>query len=138
MFCCCCCCCYICLQIMFLEDVGCESCVIFKDPTGQVYNFGSTAGQSFLSSNPDVNLKFRQYFCKLLKLAKEECQYTCSWWEYGFYYSHWQMQMLLIMYLLVYIYIYIYTHTHTQLFAKILTPWYISVYTYMECIVGRF
>ena len=32
----------------------------------------------------------------------------------------------------------IYIYIHIQLFAKILNPCYISVYTYMECIVGRF
>ena len=47
---------------MFLEDLGCESSLIFQDTSGQVYNFGSSAGFSFLCLNPDINIKFRDHF----------------------------------------------------------------------------
>ena len=46
------------LQIMFLEDLGCESSLIFQDNSGQVYNLGSSAGYSFICLNPDINIKF--------------------------------------------------------------------------------
>ena len=36
--------------------------MIFKDTTGQVHNFGSGAGYSFLSQNPEINIKFRDHF----------------------------------------------------------------------------
>ena len=49
---------------MFLEDMGCESSLIFKDTSGQVYNFGSCAGYSFLCLNPEINLKFKHHLGK--------------------------------------------------------------------------
>ena len=49
-------------QIAFLEDLGCESSLIIKDTSGQVYNFGSSAGYSFLCQNPEMNIKFRDHF----------------------------------------------------------------------------
>ena len=47
---------------MFLDDLACESSLIFQDTSGQVYNFGSSAGYSFLCLNPDINIKFRDHF----------------------------------------------------------------------------
>lgn len=41
---------------------SCESSLIFQDTSGQVYNFGSSAGYSFLCLNPDINIKFRDHF----------------------------------------------------------------------------
>ena len=37
----------------------------------------------------------------------------------------------------LYIHTHTYIHIYIQLFAQILSPWYISVYQYIECIVGR-
>ena len=52
---------------MLLEDLGCNSAMMFLDPNGEMFNLGSTEGINFLSSNPDVVAKFRQHFCESKK-----------------------------------------------------------------------
>ena len=47
---------------MLLEDLGCHSAMMFVDPNGELFNLGSAEGVNFLSSNPDVIVKFRQHF----------------------------------------------------------------------------
>lgn len=51
---------------MFLEDLGCQSAMMFIDPGGELFNLGSAEGVTFLSTNSDIVLKFRQHFSKSL------------------------------------------------------------------------
>ena len=51
---------------MFLEELGCNSALMFIDAFGEVFNLGSVEGIGFLSSNEDILAKFRQYFCKFV------------------------------------------------------------------------
>ena len=37
---------------------------MFIDPCGELFNLGSAEGVKFLSTNPDVVVKFRQHFCE--------------------------------------------------------------------------
>lgn len=62
-------------EIMFLEDFGCESSLIFQDTSGQVYNFGSSAGFSFLCLNPDINIKFQDHFGEAIKKTDSRVPY---------------------------------------------------------------
>ena len=47
------------IQINFLEDYGCTTTILHLDPDGELFGFGSTEGQNFLSCNPEVVYKFR-------------------------------------------------------------------------------
>ena len=51
------------IKVMLLEDLGCNSAMMFLDQDGDLYNLGSADGVSFLSTNPDIVLKFRTHFC---------------------------------------------------------------------------
>ena len=51
---------------MLLEDLGCHSALMFLDVNGELFNFGSAEGVSFLSTNSDVIAKFRQHFVSIL------------------------------------------------------------------------
>ena len=71
------CCLHLLLQISFIEDLGCEISAILKDVSGEVLNPGSNSGLSFLMLNPDVNLKFRQHFCKCFTYISSDAGVFC-------------------------------------------------------------
>ena len=49
---------------MFLEELRCNSALMFIDAFGEVFNLRSMEGIGFLSSHEDILAKFRQHFCK--------------------------------------------------------------------------
>ena len=59
--------CFIVKQILVLEDLGCQTASIHLDVGGEVYNLGSKGGTAFLAINPDISIKFREYFGKKIK-----------------------------------------------------------------------
>ena len=51
---------------MILADLGCEVSTLVVDNNGEVLQGGSSDGNQFLSSNPEIGLKFREYFGEIL------------------------------------------------------------------------
>lgn len=51
-------------QVAFLEKLGCEFASLILTPAGEVLQLGSNKGQHYLNANPDVDLRFREYFGK--------------------------------------------------------------------------
>lgn len=49
-------------EIMILEDLGCDISSLLVDNMGNVCHVGSNGGNGFLSCNPDIGIKFREYF----------------------------------------------------------------------------
>lgn len=49
-------------QISFLGSVGCTISTLILSPSGNLLISGTEDGQDFIQTNPDVILKFRQYF----------------------------------------------------------------------------
>ena len=50
---------------MILADMGCELSTLVVDNNGKVLQGGSSDGNKFLSSNPEIGIKFREYFGKI-------------------------------------------------------------------------
>nr|XP_058943677.1 uncharacterized protein LOC131771836 [Pocillopora verrucosa]XP_058956347.1 uncharacterized protein LOC131783605 [Pocillopora verrucosa] len=48
--------------VNILDGYGCCTAVLQKDPDGQLFGFGSPAGQDFLSRNPELMFKFKSHF----------------------------------------------------------------------------
>ena len=56
--------CFIVKQILVLEDLDCQTGSVHLDVGSEVYNLGSKGGTAFLAINPDISIKFREYFGK--------------------------------------------------------------------------
>jgi hypothetical protein len=54
---------------MILADLGCEISTLAVDMNGKVFQTGSSDGNTFLSSNPEIGIKFRGYFGELQEFS---------------------------------------------------------------------
>ena len=50
---------------MILAELGCEISTLAVDMNGKVFQTGSSDGNQFLSCNPEIGIKFREYFGEL-------------------------------------------------------------------------
>ncbi|XP_028418203.1 uncharacterized protein LOC114543418 [Dendronephthya gigantea] len=54
-------------EIRILEDLGCQTSSLMINNEGTVFQLGSNEGNHFLSCNPDIGIKFREYFGSSVK-----------------------------------------------------------------------
>jgi hypothetical protein len=54
---------------MILADLGCEISTLAVDMNGKVFQTGSSDGNQFLSSNPEIGIKFCVYFGELQEFS---------------------------------------------------------------------
>ena len=77
---------------MILADLGCEISTLAVDMNSKVFQTGSSDGNQFLSSNPEIGIKFRVYFGELQEFSYFHKFYR----KWSFIYMHFDPLLLWI------------------------------------------